>query len=100
MITLKVGKRYVRRDGKISGKLFNTGITGDPYPMWDGECSYSKDGKSFRYGDMVSGIDLIREYKPEWCVVIKCVNREDARMLKWTLNQTLPSNKITVEKSS
>lgn len=103
-LTLKVGKRYVRRDGGVTDPLIkSTYISCDLYPVLDPKTgtTYLCQGRQCRMTDTKA--DLISEYKPakpEWRVVIKCESREDARMLKFILKQMLPSNKITVEKSS
>ena len=58
---IEEGKRYVRRDGKVSGKII-TRIS-DAYPFFDPQrvVTYSAIGKTF--SGMEIGPDLITEYK-------------------------------------
>lgn len=103
--TLKVGKRYVRRDGEVTAPLIKHTYKGlSSFPFMDPEIrtTYTANGKCWL--DELSESDLISEYKPakpEWRVVIKCESREDARIVKKSLDgRILLSNEITVEKSS
>ena len=99
-LTLKVGKRYVRRDGSISHRIKEMN---DPcFPFCDGANTLTKSGHSW-HGEE-SDFDLLREYKPakpEWRVVIKCESRENARHFAAYLRSRVINTKlITVEKSS
>ena len=98
-LTLKVGKRYVRRDGTVSNKLTANGCI--EYPFLDGAYAVNESGRIFHSSE--HNFDLVSEYKPakpEWRVVIPCPSRDGARLMAAFLKEKNPGTKITVEKSS
>ena len=103
-LTLKVGKRYVRRDGKVTDPIIvNQYETRASFPFMDPNTrtTFTTTGK-FWLAEL-SDADLISEHKPakpEWRVVIKRDNRNNARFLAESLKEQFPMAKITVEKSS
>lgn len=62
-VKLEVGKRYVRRDGKITGELVGEDNKWFPFRDTTHQCCYHIDG-SFDDGEETS-IDLISEYKED-----------------------------------
>jgi hypothetical protein len=62
-MTLKEGKRYVRRDGKITGPLSRNNPSISSYPFWDQEAEedYTAEGCYLVTKEKHKG-DLIREY--------------------------------------
>jgi len=66
------GNRYIRRDGKISGKIRYNNFA-HPYPFYDEDSkySYSLGGKSYKYyklpEDLIRQVDVIhKEDITEW----------------------------------
>ena len=102
-LTLKVGKRYVRRDGEVSGPLIANPDTESSYPFMDPDTRAIFTASGDYWHDEISDEDLISEYKPakpEWRVVIPCPSRDGARLMAAFLKEKNPGTKITVEKSS
>ena len=100
-LTLKIGKRYVRRDGKVTGPLIASPYVGTSHPFMDPNERVTYTASGCWMHD-AHDEDLVREYKstkPEWRVVIKCESRDVARMVKKELIGFVNMDKITVEKS-
>lgn len=58
---IELGKRYVRRDGSISGKIQHYSSLPNPHKFFDGKYHYMPDGHGF--SDLQDNdIDLVREY--------------------------------------
>lgn len=102
-LTLKVGKRYVRRDGKGTAPLIaNIESTAQQFPFRDPVTRATYTTYGTLWLDEIADADLIREYKPakpEWSVVIPCPSRDGARLMAAFLREKNPETKITVEKS-
>ena len=100
-LKLKVGKRYVRRDGGVTDPLIENDSGHFILRDTNFNLTYKSNGQ-YNYGT-ASPADLISEYKPakpEWRVVIPCPSRDGARLMAAFLKEKNPSTKITVEKSS
>ena len=77
-IKLKVGKRYVRRDGEITGPLEI--IKCGPYTFRDsGSILMFNDTGEAEPGFRISQFDLLRGYRAKWRVVVECDTRAHAR---------------------
>jgi hypothetical protein len=76
-LQLQYGKRYVRRDGKITGELVEN--NNSKYPFLDAlnECSYKSDG---RYLNAEHEEDLVQQ-----CVLILSEEKTDAQKLSGSL---------------
>lgn len=99
-LKLKIGNRYVRRDGSVTDPLIVTTNGGPSFPFTDPDTLATFTASGTYWLAEVSDEDLIREYKPEWRVVIKCESRKQARTVKGNLQGWFDMDKITVEKSS
>lgn len=63
-MNLQLGKRYVRRDGEVTGPLENSGSKAFPFHCPLRVCSYTESGSY--YADGEDNYDLISEYiEPE-----------------------------------
>lgn len=101
----KVGKRYVRRDGKVTDPLIVNPCKNMPsHPFMDPntQAIFTTSGNFWLAA--LSDADLISEYKPtkpEWRVVIKCESRAHARgVAAYFKDKVTNPKRITVEKSS
>lgn len=56
---IEEGKRYVRRDGEISGPMQIT--DNEKYPFMDGTSTYTANGRIWK--PIITDLDLIEEYK-------------------------------------
>ena len=99
-LTLKVGKRYVRRDGEITGALVKSPYdNAEIYPFLDPSRNFIYTSIGKYHHSIASPADLISEHKPakpEWRVVIKCKSKAEAQRIA----AACPTSKATVERSS
>jgi hypothetical protein len=59
---IEIGKRYLRRDGKISGPICKNPLTHRDYPFLDPETEERYAHEGWRYAShMPSGLDLMNE---------------------------------------
>jgi hypothetical protein len=73
---IEAGKRYVRRDGTISGTIYLR--HSEDYPFGDDTETYCEDGKV--YHDEETNNDLIGEYTSQESVEIKVLRAEVAAL--------------------
>lgn len=61
-IKIEIGKRYSRRDGRISGPICKNPLTHRDYPFFDPETEERYAHEGWRYASrMPCGLDLIKE---------------------------------------